>query len=114
MAGSPGAPVLKNRAAQRVRNREARSLLPRVAPSLVLQRACDVPRMRVPVGSWDRCQRELGVIALVGMRQMGSWQVASPLATTGAHALRSARYAPLYLAAAMSVVCSRSGDAPIV
>jgi hypothetical protein len=74
----------------RVRKRVVRALLPRVAPSLRLQRLCPGPSTCVPVVLWQRSHLLPGWMALVGMRQMVSWQVASPLATTGAHALRMA------------------------
>lgn len=81
-----------------MRNRLGRFWLPRVAPSLLLQRRWPGPMMVVPVVSWHRSHLEPGAIALVGMRHMGSWQVPSPLAMTGAQALRMAWYAVPYLA----------------
>lgn len=61
------------------------------------------------MGSWDRSHRLPDGMCLVGMRQMGSWQVASPLATTGAHALRMARYAVPYLLTSMFLHALRFG-----
>jgi hypothetical protein len=76
---------------QSFRNRVARALFPRAAPSDRLHLRCPGPRIPMPDASWQRSHAEPGAMILVGMRQMGSLHVASPRATTGAHARRMAR-----------------------